>query len=70
MRQKLIFILILLCLVLVFVIQNASLIEIHFLFWKFYMSRALLLFLLLAVGIIIGWVLNGYSRHRKKHRYL
>jgi membrane protein CcdC involved in cytochrome C biogenesis len=29
------------------------------------MSRSLLMFLLLAIGIIIGWFLHGYLKHKK-----
>lgn len=29
------------------------------------MSRALLLFIVLALGILIGWLLRGYVAHRR-----
>jgi membrane protein CcdC involved in cytochrome C biogenesis len=29
------------------------------------MSRSLIIFFLLAIGIIIGWFLHSYFRHRK-----
>ncbi|MCJ7789457.1 MAG: hypothetical protein MUP69_04620 [Candidatus Atribacteria bacterium] len=30
------------------------------------MSRSLLMFFLLAIGFIIGWLLHSYSLHQKK----
>jgi uncharacterized integral membrane protein len=49
-----------------FVIQNVAVVEIRFMFWSVAMSRALLMFFVLAVGILIGWLMNGYfSYHRQ-----
>ncbi len=66
MSYKLILTLLLTGTVLIFVIQNASVVEIKFLLWSFDISRALLYFILLSAGIIIGWLINSYSRLRKK----
>jgi len=66
MSYKLILTLLLTGLVLIFVIQNASVVEIKYLLWSFEISRALLYFILFSAGIIIGWLLNSYSRLRKK----
>ena len=66
MNYKLITGLILICLIVVFIIQNAAIVEIHIIFWTIAMSRVLLMFILLAAGIIVGWLLNSYSMHRKK----
>jgi hypothetical protein len=30
------------------------------------MSRSLLMFLLVAIGIIIGWFLHSFFKHRRK----
>jgi putative membrane protein len=65
MNNKLIVILVLAGVVLLFVIQNVAIVEIQFLFWSIQMSRSLLIFFLLTVGIIIGWFLHGYLRYRK-----
>ena len=66
MNDKLILILILSGLILLFVIQNVVVVEIQFLFWSIQMSRSLLIFFLLAIGIIIGWLfLHGYLKQRK-----
>ena len=65
MNYKLIFILILAGLAVLFLIQNVAVVEIQFLFWSIQMSRSLLIFFLLAIGIIIGWFLHSYFKHRK-----
>jgi uncharacterized integral membrane protein len=65
MYYKMSLILILSGLVALFIIQNAAVVEIQFLFWATQMPRSLLMFLLLSVGVIIGWFLHGYVRHRE-----
>ena len=65
MNYKLILILILAGLILLFIIQNVAVVEIKFLFWSIQMSRLLLIFFLLAIGIIIDWFLHGYLKQRK-----
>lgn len=65
MNHKLLPILILAGLAVLFVIQNVTVVEIRFLFWSVQMSRSLLMLLLLAIGIAIGWFLHGYHTHRK-----
>ena len=66
MNFKLITILILAGLVVLFIIQNVAVVEIKFLFWSIQMSRSLLMFLLLAIGMVMGWFLHGYLKYRKK----
>ena len=58
--------LVLIGLVVVFTLQNTQVVEVRFLFWKLGMSRVLLIFLLLAVGAILGWVAGGAYRHRAR----
>jgi len=65
MNIKLLLILILAGLAVIFIIQNVAVVEIQFLFWSFQMSRSLLMFFLLAMGIIMGWFLHGYLKYRK-----
>ncbi|MFA4915385.1 MAG: LapA family protein [Syntrophales bacterium] len=65
MNYKLVLILIVAGLVVLFLIQNVAVVEIQFLFWSIQISRALLIFFLLAIGIIIGWFLHGYLEYRK-----
>ena len=66
MNFKLITVLILAGLVVLFIIQNVAVVEIQFLFWSMQISRSLLIFLLLAVGMVMGWFLHGYSKYRTK----
>jgi uncharacterized integral membrane protein len=64
MHAKLIFVLILTGFAVLFILQNVAAVEIQFLFWSIQMSRALLMFLLLTIGIVIGWLLHSYIKYR------
>ncbi|HKK05478.1 MAG TPA: LapA family protein [Gammaproteobacteria bacterium] len=66
MSFRLIVILFLSLIAFVFILQNAAVVEIHFLFWSVQMSRSLWTFALVAGGVIIGWFLHGYVRHRSR----
>jgi len=48
-----------------FIIQNVTVVDLKFLFWTLSMSRALLMSLILSIGIILGWLLNGTFSRRK-----
>ena len=65
MNIKLIFVLVLAGLAVIFIVQNVTVVEVRFLLWSIEISRALLMFLLLAVGIVIGWFLHGHFKYRK-----
>lgn len=54
--------------VLFFIFQNIGIIEIRFLVWSAAMSRSLLLFLVLLIGIVIGWLWHSLSIRRASHR--
>lgn len=60
---RLVFSLILIGLIVVFSIQNVAEVEVQFLFWSFTTRRAFLIFAVLAIGILVGWVLH--SMHRR-----
>jgi putative membrane protein len=64
MNLKLIFSLVLTCLVVLFVSQNVAVVEIRFMFWQLSMSRSLLIFFLLATGIMVGWLMHSLFVHR------
>ena len=66
MNFKLILALILTGLAVLFIVQNYIVVEIRFLFWTLSMSRSLLIFFLLAIGVIIGWLLHSYFLRQKK----
>jgi uncharacterized integral membrane protein len=58
----------LMAVVLLFVVQNMQVVEFQFLVWNFAMSRALMLFATLAVGIAAGWLLAYPKRHPRKQK--
>jgi uncharacterized integral membrane protein len=68
MNMKLIINLILAGLALIFIIQNITVVEVRFLFWTLSMSRALLMFFILAIGMIVGWSLHGLYVPRRTGR--
>lgn len=53
---------VLLSLVLVFALQNVAIVEVQFLFWSVRLPRSLLIFVVLAIGVVIGWFLKGAMR--------
>ncbi len=57
-----------LTLFLIFVIQNTEAVDVEFLFWSFQTRRALLLFIVLAIGFAIGWILHGWPRRERSGR--
>jgi len=63
---KLYLVLVLIGLVVVFTLQNVVVVDIRFLFWSFSMSRALMIFFTLAVGVIIGWLLRGHLARKSE----
>jgi putative membrane protein len=60
MNLKIILVIILACLSLIFVAQNIDVVTVSFLFWDVSLSRAVLIFLSLLIGLIIGWFLHSY----------
>ena len=44
--------------VLIFVVQNTQVVEFQFLTWTISLSRSLMLFGALAIGIVAGWLLR------------
>ncbi|MDX2494881.1 MAG: lipopolysaccharide assembly protein LapA domain-containing protein [Desulfuromusa sp.] len=65
MKTKLLAGLILLAPVLIYVVQNGTLIPIRFLRWEYPVSQALLVLSALLVGVILGLLLS-YARHNKE----
>jgi uncharacterized integral membrane protein len=60
MNFRIISILSLATLVVIFITQNTAVVEVKFLFWSMQISRSLLIFILLAIGIVIG-IVSGWS---------
>ena len=65
MNFKIGLVVVLVVLALIFVAQNIEVVTVSFLFWEISMSRAMLLFLSLLTGFIIGWFLHSYLSYRK-----
>jgi len=55
----------LLLLIVVFTLQNAEVVTVNFLLWRLSVSRSLMIFIVLIVGIVVGVVLAGLARRRK-----
>ena len=66
MHFKLIFVLVLISLAVLFIIQNVAVVEVQFLLWSIQVSRSLLMLILLAVGIIVGWLLHSFYIFRRR----
>ena len=62
MNWKAVLILILLLLAVIFTAQNHEVVKIKFLFWSFEASRAIILFLTMVIGIIIGLAVSFIAR--------
>lgn len=58
-QYKLILALVLIGLVVLFAVQNYEVVQLRLLFWSVEMSRALLLFLVFATGIGLGWIVRS-----------
>lgn len=67
-HRKLTLILMLSALALIFIAQNSTISEMDFLLWTVSMSNSLLIFLTLATGFVLGWLMQGYLLYRKYKR--
>ena len=54
--------------VLIFVVQNTQVVEFRFLVWTLSMSRALMLFGTLAIGVVAGWLLRVPKQKNEQQR--
>ncbi|MCW8909815.1 MAG: LapA family protein [Gammaproteobacteria bacterium] len=61
--------LILIMLLIIFVLQNAAIVTIHFLFWNFSVSRSLMIIIVLLTGVIVGWLSAGYFKHKQRQNH-
>lgn len=62
----LVFVIVLIVTVVLFSVQNASPVAVTFLFWSFNASLAIVIFLSLLSGVIIGAVIALWSRRRTR----
>jgi len=68
MNLKLFTTLVLIALAAIFIVQNADVVELRFLFWQIAMSRALMFVFLVLIGIAIGWLLRGHMLHQTREQ--
>ena len=68
MNLKLALMFLLSSLAVIFIMQNTAVVEISFLYWGASMSSALLIFLTLVLGFILGWFLRSYLLYRKSKK--
>jgi len=52
-------------LIVIFIFQNTEVVEITFLFWTGSVSRALMVFVVFIVGIMLGAILKSIGEKRK-----
>ena len=64
MTVKYLVLLVLVLLFAVFIVQNAQVVEVRFLFWKAQASRSLVLLGTLLLGLVAGW-LSRWAREKR-----
>jgi lipopolysaccharide assembly protein A len=58
MKVRLIVATVLAVLLITFTLQNAEVVELRFLVWTLSLSRALLIFSVIVMGMVLGWILR------------
>jgi uncharacterized integral membrane protein len=64
LNYKKIISLVLAALTILLILQNIAVINISFFFWTFFISRSVLIFLVLLIGIVIGWLLRSGPKRK------
>ena len=70
MKPKIIIILILIALFLVIVVQNTQVVEFQLLFWKFAMSRIIVISFMMLIGFVLGYLVARMEKETKKKKQL
>ena len=65
MAYKFLITIILFVMVMIFAVQNAAMVEIQLLFWEAAFPRSLLIFMMLLIGIVIGWFARSILRNSR-----
>lgn len=65
MRRKTIAALILTALLLVIMLQNTQTVIIRFLFWEIILPQIILIFLVLVIGFLLGYIVSTLSASRR-----
>lgn len=66
MKAKSIIIIILAIMALILIVQNTEIVPLQLLFWRVWMSRIVMIVLMLAIGFGIGYVLAAVGRKKTK----
>jgi uncharacterized integral membrane protein len=66
MTSKLVIAAGLILLVMIFAVQNTATVNIRLLFWDVALPRSLLIFMMLLIGVVVGWFLRSVFRILKK----
>ena len=65
MKIKLVLSLVVTAFIVLFPLQNTTIVEIKFLFWSLSMSRSLMIVVFVALGVAIGWMLRSNVSFKK-----
>lgn len=68
MKPKLGIIAVLAFLTLVFLAQNIEAVTVRFLIWNLSLSLSVLIFLVLLIGWILGWLLKSFASYQKNKK--
>ena len=66
MKAKGIIIIILAIIALILIVQNTEIVPLQLLFWRVWMSRIVMIVLMLAIGFGIGYILAAVGRRKPK----
>lgn len=70
MKPKIIIILILIAFFLVIVVQNTQVVEFQLLFWKFAMSRIIVISFMMLIGFVLGYLVARMEKETKKKKQI
>jgi len=65
MNFKIILLIMVVCLAVVFIIQNVAAVTVSIFFWEMSLSLALLIFFVLGIGFVSGWFLHSFLAYQK-----
>ncbi len=68
MKLKMTAILVLAILLIVIVVQNSNVAEVHLLFWKISMSMIILIFFVALIGFALGYLAHHFLKGAKKDK--
>lgn len=69
MKAKLIIIISAVILIVIFAVQNTEVVNIHLYFWNISLPSALLIFICIAIGTLLGFLASSFSKKDKAIPY-